>query len=352
MRQQYWRLGLVGLIIAFTLSLHYMVLPLPTELHQILHETDLHRRLCYVPIILGALWFGIKGGLGTAGIISAAILPLAVKSSRPLSSNQDLIEILFYLAIGILTGTLVDHKDRERANKERLEKALAAAERMAALGRASAGIAHEVRTPLGSILGAAEILADDYAPHHPHRPFLDILTEEGRRLSRVVDDFLDLSRPVSVEPTNCPIFPLLQDARSSVEGLAADKGVTLKFPAPPSTETVFKMDGDRVRQALMNLLLNAVQASPKKGLVEVSYRLRPGELEIAISDTGPGVAEEEREKIFEPFYTRRKDGTGLGLPLARQIAVGHGGTVTVASGPLSGATFMLRISGGHEEKRL
>ena len=329
-------------VVLFTLSLHYMILPMPTTWHQMLHTTDLHRRLCYIPIILGALWFGLRGGLVTAAAISTAVLPLALRFQGPLASNPDFVEILFYLAIGTLAGTLVDLKDRERSKKERLELDLASAERMAALGRASAGIAHEIRTPLGSIQGAAEILAEDYPSGHVRRPFFDILLEECRRLGRVVDDFLDLGRTITLQQAPTAIDLLVEGAVGAVKGPADQKGVKVKASVRGADGTL-SLDAHRMHQALVNLLRNAIQASPAGGEVFVGVRSESGATVFEVADEGPGLPEDDLERIFEPFFTRRKDGTGLGLPLARQVAAAHGGSLAAANRSVGGAVFTLRI---------
>ena len=339
------RAAIVFAVLLFTLSLHYMILPMPDWMHHALHETDLHRRLCYIPIILGALWFGLRGGLLTAALISLAVLPLAWRFVGPLSSNQDFVEICFYFSIGVLTGVLVDMKDRERAKKEQLEHDLASAERMAALGRASAGIAHEVRTPLGSIQGAAEILGEDYPEGHEHRPFFDILVQECRRLGRVVDDFLDLSRPISLDRDQIAVGPLMEDALSAVRSLAAEKHIALAI-APPSAEGAAFLDSHRIHQALVNMLRNAVQVTPPEGPVDLCLRWEGSMAVFEVLDRGPGLDPGDRERIFEPFFSRRKDGTGLGLPLARQVATAHGGTLTVSPRNGGGAVFALRIPAG------
>ena len=336
------RAAIVFSVLLFTLSLHYMILPMTPWMHQVLHETDLHRRLCYIPIILGALWFGLRGGLLTAALISAAVLPLAVRFQGPLSANADFVEICFYFAMGTLAGILVDLKDKERTKKEGLEKELASAERLAALGRASAGIAHEVRTPLGSIQGAAEILSDDFPDGHPHRPFFDILTEECRRLGRVVEDFLDLSRPISLECSQAKVETVVESALSAVRGQAAEKRIVLSIALPSDDGLVF-LDLHRVHQALVNLLRNAVQASRPEGAIDLFFRWEGSWAVFDVLDRGPGLDPGDIERVFEPFFTRKKDGTGLGLPLARQVALAHGGTLTAALRSGGGAIFTLRI---------
>jgi len=342
------RLLVLSALLLFTLSLHHNVLPLPVGLHHLLHQTDLHRRFCYLPIVLGALWFGLRGGLFTAVIISAAVLPLALRAPGSLSANPDFLEILFYLALGSLAGVLVDLRDRERARKERLERDLSVAERQAALGRAASGIAHEVRTPLGSILGAAEILSEDFPEGHPRRRFYAILVEEGRRLGRVVEDFLDLGRTPALRRAPVSATAVIAEALESVSGDAALRQVHLEGPSGAEPLSV-EADPDRLRQALTNLVRNAVQASPSGGIVRIGIASSPDAVTLQVTDEGPGIPPEDAERIFEPFYTGRPDGTGMGLALARQIARAHGGSLSLLAGEGRGARFALRIpvrSGG------
>jgi len=342
------RLAILAVLLLLTLSLHHNILPLPQNLHHLLHQTDLHRRFCYLPIVLGALWFGLRGGLLTASVISVAVLPLALRTAGPLTASPDFLEILFYLALGSLAGVLVDLRERERERKETLERDLAAAERHAALGRAASGIAHEVRTPLGSILGAAEILAEDYPEEHPRRRFYAILVEEGRRLGRVVDDFLDLGRTPVLRPSSVAVADVVSEALASVGDCAAARQVRLE--GPQSAEPILvRADADRLRQALINLIRNAVEASPSGGTVRVGIEMEPGSLNVVVSDQGAGVPRGEESRIFEPFFTGRRDGTGLGLALALQIARAHEGSLSLEPGRGRGATFVLRLpvrSGG------
>lgn len=328
-----WKIILIGMLVAFTLSLHYMLLPAPHWIHL------LHRRLCYFPIVLAGLWFGLRGGLAVSGMIAAATLPLALGFQGPLSENQDLLEIGFYLGLGLLTGFLVDRREAERTRREDLQGQLAESERLAALGRMAAGVAHEVRTPLGSIQGAAEILGEDYGPEHPRRPFFEILLQEIARLNHVVQDFLDLGRPITVKVDELEAGPLIEACFQSLRGLAQERGVELVSMAGPGCPAV--ADRARLHQALTNLVRNAIQASPREGHVEVAAaRERDGCL-ITVQDQGPGLPEADVPRLFEPFYTRRKEGTGLGLALVRQVAQAHGGWVRGENRLEGGARFWL-----------
>lgn len=327
-----------------TLSLHYMLFPFPHWIH------SLHRRLCYLPILLGGLWFGLPGGLAVSLIISIAILPLAVRQGGPFWNNQDLLEIMFYLSLGVLTGFLVDRREAERRRREELQASLAENRRLAALGQMAAGIAHEIRTPLGSIQGAAEILAEDFPPDHPRRPFHAILLQETHRLGAVVQDFLDLGRPIALEMAPVQVAPALEACLKTLRPLARERSVSLEADAPARCSV--RADAHRLHQALTNLVRNAVQSSPPGARVSLAAKPSNQGCLFFVEDRGPGLPPGEEDSIFEPFFTRRRDGTGLGLALVRQIAQAHGGWVRAANREGGGARFELWLpaqEGAREE---
>ena len=332
-RASWVRVLILVLMTAFTLSLHYMLFPMPHWIHL------LHRRLCYVPILLGGLWFGLAGGFGVALVIASATLPLALMYHGPLWTNEDLIEITFYFGLGILTGVLVDRRERERSNAERLRQQLERSERQAALGRLASGVAHEIRTPLGSIQGAAEILAEDYPEGHPKKAFLDILMAEVGRLKAVVQEFLDLGRPITVEPEELGARDIAEACRNSLMALAEGSGVRVDIGVPADCR--IWADPFRLHQALTNLLRNAIQASAKGGRVRMDAWLDGEGCLFAVEDEGSGLPPGEEGRLFEPFFTKRKDGTGLGLALVRQVAEAHGGWVRGENRPEGGARFAL-----------
>lgn len=339
MRRVWTKLAILVGTLAVTLSLHYMVLPMPHVVHL------MHRRLCYVPIILGALWFGLRGGVLTAAAISLAVLPLALRAPGPVLGNEEFLEMAFYLALGLLAGALVDARERERDRRERLQRDLAESDRLAALGRASAGIAHEVRTPLGSIQGAAEILAEDFPEGHPRRPYLEILLEECRRMGRVVEDFLSLGRPISLHRCEVDLGEAAREVASALSAEASGRGVALTVD-PPAGPLRLLADPDRLRQLLVNLTMNALAVSPAGTAVTLRPLGGEGAAVLEVLDRGPGVPPEERGRIFEPFYSRRPDGTGLGLAVARLVARAHGGELRCEGREGGGARFVLSLPTG------
>jgi signal transduction histidine kinase len=236
---------------------------------------------------------------------------------------------------------------RSYAELERTQKELIDRERLAALGALSASIAHEVRNPLGVIFNSVGSLRRLLKPSGDVALLLDIVGEEADRLNRMVGDLLDYSRPVrpSLEPV--PLGPLLEEAlaaaRDQIGAPAEAVKVDIRIAAGVAT---VRADARLLRQALINLFLNAYQAMPRGGQLEVRATHRAQDTgavaEVAIRDSGPGIPPESREKIFQPFFTTKAMGTGLGLAVVRRIVEGHGGTIVLASSA-AGAEFHLQL---------
>lgn len=331
---------------------------------------DIFQRLYYLPIILAAFWFGLRGGLASSIIVSVLYAPhiLFQWGARPSLEMEKFLEILLYNVVGGVTGFLCQKEEERREELERaarrleesyrtlrgqadliigIEEQLRRAERLSALGELSAMLAHEIRNPLGSIRGTAEILRDDFRPGHPKHEFLEILLKETDRLNRVVEDFLRLSRPIDGEKKTCDLSAELRELVTFLGSDAAARGVRIALEVdalPPVTG-----DPEKLRQAFLNLLLNGIQATGAGGGVRVRGTVLPRSgddrplVELAFADTGAGIPKESLEKIFTPFFTTKEGGTGLGLAITQRIVEGHGGTVTVESTPGQGTTFRVRL---------
>jgi signal transduction histidine kinase len=198
-----------------------------------------------------------------------------------------------------------------------------------------AGVAHEVRNPLGGISLFSGILAEDLkaGAHAEATEHVARIQHEVEYLQRIVEDFLAFAReqPLSRSPVAAP--DLLTEASVLLAADAAARAVTVEVVAEPA---VLEADGSLLTAALVNMVKNAVQASPPGGKVRVTGRGEGHGYTIRVEDSGPGVPETERERIFEPFFTTREKGTGLGLPLSRKIARAHGGDLRLVA--LSGTT--------------
>jgi len=222
-----------------------------------------------------------------------------------------------------------------------IEEQLRRADRLSTLGELSAEMAHEIRNPLGSIRGTAEILKDGVDPDDPRAEFADILVKEVDRLNQVLEGFLRFARQVPVERGSFDLNLVAREVIDLTRRQAERSGIrvllnTMDLPA-------LSGDGGQIRQALLNLVLNALQVMPHGGQLTVVTRRSGAMAEMVVTDTGPGIPAGEQERIFKAFVTGRPDGTGLGLPISQRIAVAHGGRITVASEAGGGATFVLSL---------
>jgi signal transduction histidine kinase len=228
-----------------------------------------------------------------------------------------------------------------------IEKNLRSAEKLSTLGEMAAVLAHEIRNPLGSIRGTAEILRDDYQPDDPKYEFIDIQIRETERLNRVVEDFLRMARPVPTELARCHILAELETVAMLLVNDARERNVSLVLD-PQSADVVIKGDGEKLRQAFLNIAINSLQASPSGGSVVISSSVCPSDgvsrqCVINFVDSGEGIDPESLSRIFEPFYTTKPDGTGLGLAITKKIVEGHGGTLQIHSTLGQGTTVVIRL---------
>jgi signal transduction histidine kinase len=211
-------------------------------------------------------------------------------------------------------------------------------ETLAGLGRVAAGIAHELNNPVGVIMGYAKLLLrrDGAAD----RSIFEAIEEEAERCQQVIAGLLELTRRSVIRAAPVPLRPLVDDVvrRLRVAGAAAGAEVEVEGEGQASG------DEPKLRQVLTNLIGNALDASGADGHVAISIATaQDGGITVAVRDEGPGVQAEDRDRIFEPFFTRKANGTGLGLPIARAIARAHGGDVDLVPSEGRGATFRLRL---------
>jgi signal transduction histidine kinase len=247
------------------------------------------------------------------------------------------------LGLALLSARLYEDLRHSYAEVAQAQKDLIDRERLAALGELSASIAHEVRNPLGVIFNSVGSLKRLLKPAGDVALLLDIIGEEAERLNGMVGALLDYSRPVQPSLQPLPLLPIVEEALNAARqqiGSASDQ-VKVRLDVRDEAATV-RADGRLLRQALLNLFLNAYQAMPRGGALEIKAARTGGSAEIAIRDTGPGIPPEAREKVFKAFFTTKATGTGLGLAVVRRIVEGHGGTIALAE-QKSGAEFRLRL---------
>jgi two-component system sensor histidine kinase PilS (NtrC family) len=236
---------------------------------------------------------------------------------------------------------------------ERLEQQMRQAEKLAAIGRISAGIAHDFRNPLAAISGSAQVLADEFSQddspeQKTNRVLINIILRESNRLTHTIADFLKFARP---ESTEREWFSLKKCLDEVLQVSKADPlwpvSCTLQIEVDPSYS--LWADQHQIFTVISHLLHNALPFCPQGAEVirieaeELNLAENQDEIILRIGDNGTGIEEESREKIFEPFFTKRVDGTGLGLAIVKQIVVAHHGTIEVGRSELGGALFTVHL---------
>lgn len=230
------------------------------------------------------------------------------------------------------------------AAQQQLEAAqadLVKKERLATLGELAAVVAHEVRNPLAVIFNALATLKRTSEPDEQGRLMLDVIHEESERLDRMVSALLDLARPEATRLSPTPVLELVRSSIDAARNVAEPVSeVRLLVPQPLP---LARLDEQQVHQALVNLVSNAVQATGRRGPVQVRVTVEGALLRVDVIDDGDGVPMDLRERVFAPFFTGRARGTGLGLAVVRRVAEAHHGSITIETTPGGGATFVLRL---------
>lgn len=243
------------------------------------------------------------------------------------------------LEVRVLAGALRGMLDRlEESRRE-----MARQESLAAMGTMAAALAHEIRTPLAVLRGSAEMVARRAAAHTREAEVAAFMIEEVDRMERLVSDMLLFASPRHPEPECCDLAALAARACDLLEPLARGAGVDLARELAPAP---CRGDPVQLQQVVLNLVTNAIQASPAGGAVTVTVRRSVGGPRLEVSDHGPGIPADAAERIWEPFFSRRRGGTGLGLPIVKRIVQAHRGRVEAEPVPGGGTRMVVRLPGG------
>jgi two-component system sensor histidine kinase HydH len=227
---------------------------------------------------------------------------------------------------------------RDMTEIRRLQQEIARSRRMASLGSLAAGVAHEIRNPLSSLKGFATYFRERYRDIPADRETAEVMITEVDRLNRVIGQLLEFARPMAMTlvPTSLPM--VIRHALKMVDGQAREKGIGIEAELPPEIGEI-PLDADRMSQVFMNLFLNAFAAMEAGGTLCVSIARQDDRMiRISISDTGAGIRKEDLPRVFDPYFTTKPSGTGLGLPIVQKIVEAHGGEILLASEPGQGTT--------------
>jgi two-component system sensor histidine kinase HydH len=255
------------------------------------------------------------------------ILPLSV-SVTPLKDSE-----------GGSMGAVIIFRDLREIRE--LQKKVRRSERLAALGRLASGVAHEIRNPLSSIKGFAQYFRDKFDAGTEDKSYADIMIQEVERLNRVITQLLDFGRPKELHLGLHPLSQILEHPLQLIRADLDKRGIKLIQSPFPKDE--IKVDSDQITQALLNIFINAMESMEGGGELRVEMVQKPerGGVEIWISDSGPGIHRENLSKIFDPFFSTKKKGTGLGLTITSNIIEAHEGEVMVESREGKGTTFKI-----------
>ncbi len=241
-----------------------------------------------------------------------------------------------------ITGTLIHVEDT--TDKRKRDVRLRRAENLASLTTLAAGVAHEIKNPLGAISIHVQLMKK--LLKHNGDPqlvkYLGIVDEEIDRLNRIVLDFLFAVRPMEIMPINGDINGLIIELADLMRAEIESSGISLKVLSSPPLPLI-PFDRRLLKQAILNLIQNSEAATPKGGTMSIGASSVNEEIHIQVSDTGSGIAEEHLGKIFEPYFTTKQNGTGLGLTLTYKIIKEHGGDISVASRVNQGTTFTISL---------
>jgi len=233
-------------------------------------------------------------------------------------------------------------------SKRNLEELLQRAERSAVVGRLASGIAHEIRNPLNFINLSIDHLRESFAPKEegPRAQYIHMLTtikDELARLNRLVSDFLGYGRPAKLKMREIDARSLIEEVRDLVNTHAEQHAVTVNIKQDGDGDAKLQGDAELIKTCFSNLMINAIQAMPGGGELNISMRPDNGFLEIKFADNGVGIMQEDLAQIFEPYYSTKETGIGLGLPLTKKIIEEHGGKINVESGLGRGTTFTVTL---------
>jgi signal transduction histidine kinase len=348
-----WAKATLIVILVISLALFTWIIPPRAEvLHNILHHLNI------LPFMLAGMFFGWRGALKTILLATVLQVPSIHRhwSRSPLDAQDQIVELSTFGTAGIIAGLLAD---RERMQRRRVEvtklelenvytelrqnvEQLKRTERLTSAGHLSAILAHEIRNPLASISGAAGILARGQASADSRTECLEILTKESHRLNKLLTNFLNFARPRLPRFQKIDAASVLQSVAALAQHAANERQVSLALDLHHSALEI-ECDPEQIKQLLLNLILNSIQASQNSGVVIIRSFSQRERLLIEVRDEGDGIPSERRERIFEPFFTTKENGTGLGLAIASNIAAQHEGSLSCAPNGSRGTVFRLEL---------
>lgn len=304
---------LVGLIT----TLHYS-----TDQGQYYYHA-FYGELYFLPIALAAYWFQLPGALIVSTTISICYLPVIFSHWQSFSPRDldRILSVLLYNALAVLAGIL---RGRETA----AQKQLLQIETLAVMGRSLAAVAHDMKTPLVAIGSCARRLMMK-STNDQEKEKLALIVKETDRMESMTKNMLDFAKPLKISPVSGLLETTVQDCLGKLSEVSRRKNIVLEYSCSAEVLQI-KIDTLRLEQALANLVGNAIEASPEGCRVVVRlYHSSDGDLLLDVVDSGCGIPDQKRKEVLNPFFTTKKEGTGLGLPIVKKIVDAHGWTLQI-----------------------
>lgn len=324
------KLFLISFIIALVLVLHY------STSHTLAFRHEVYRMFFYIPLILATFWFGFWGSITTAIIIFLLYLPHGIHQWEGLAlSYHELLEGGLFFLIAFILGHLAETKVREQRARLR-------SERLAAVGMAVSEISHDMKSSLVAIGGFAAQVRRRMPEGDPDKPKMDLVIRETARLENMVKDMLNFSRPLHLRASCCNLTEIAGECIEVMRCPESGCGIALEEALDPTLPNCM-LDKDSMKEVIINLIANAVQASPQGEIVTVKTLRRGSRAVLEVSDRGHGIPEEDRKRVFYPFFSKKKQGTGLGLTIFKKIVLAHGGTICFYPNQDRGITFRVTL---------
>lgn len=338
----------IALVVAILTAIHY------TNYH---YEMNYHIMLqfaYYLPVIYAAMRFGLAGGILSGLVITLLIMPFMTHLQAMNSSAMytQWVEIALINVIGWLTGfltgqerrakhkyqialsvqkKLVEKLKQEGLERERLEEEIRQTERLTALGHMSAGLAHEIRNPLGIMKVSIQLLAQERIDDEVVTKYCQVLLEECERLNRLVSEFLSFARPKELARERMTLGKLLDEGVILLNPALKQHHIELKQTRSQVDKREVEVDPDQMTQVILNVLLNAIDAQGEGGVILLERVQQDGFVGFAVSDEGHGISANAMPYIYDPFFTTKEKGTGLGLSVVHRILDQHGGKISTSN---------------------
>lgn len=330
-------LVLVILMIFLITALHYMVSLHAIEIHAF------YRRLYYLPIIYASFKFGLRGGVAAALASSFFYFPHLIfyVGHIPAQLADNFYEVILFNIIGWATGILSE-------SEKRLAEQVRHSEKLSALGVLIAGLAHEIRNPLGIISATAQLLKEDQ-DQSTLQEGLEIIRQETTRLNQILTQLIDFAKPSPSQGGFLNLNELITESIPFFRKLLEEQGIKLQTALSGNSLTIY-FDPQKFKQLLINLVLNSSQAMPRGGIIEISTWEKEGRVFMQVRDNGQGISQEILPQIFNPFFTTKEQGTGLGLSIVHRIIGDYQGKIKVESTVNEETKVMISLPKGEKDE--